>query len=56
MSKSHKKKDCSCRNKSPGRPKYSHGCCYHAGDLRPAVQERRQGQRYLRRWRDEYDQ
>ena len=50
MSRSSKRKDCSCSASPHGSPKYSHGCCYHSGDVRPAVRERIDGKKICREW------
>lgn len=50
MSKS-KKRDCSCRSRTPGNPKYSHGICYQCGDVRPSVAQRIAGKRLTHAWR-----
>ena len=49
-----KKKDCKCRRTTKGNPKYGHGCCYHSGRVRAAVEERIKGKQQLRNYEDDY--
>lgn len=54
MSARQKKKDCKCTSQPKGNPKYSDGCCYHSGDVKPSVRERKHGKEYCRDWTRDY--
>jgi hypothetical protein len=50
-----KKRTCDCRRRKRGNPKLGTGPCYGYGCWwRPAVRERIQGKKAVRRWEDPY--
>jgi hypothetical protein len=50
MLKRVKKRTCNCRRRKPGNPKIGCGICYLSFDYRPAVRQRIEGKRLVKRW------